>query len=85
MTPPLPKPALPAAPCITHLLYLHGFRSSPQSAKAKIVAARVAQHHPGVQLWSPQLPASPRAAMALVRSGIADWPQQRMAVVGSSL
>ena len=72
-------------PSPTHLLYLHGFRSSPQSTKAKMMAAYVAQHHPGVQLWSPQLPPSPRAAMELVRSGLADWPQQRMAVVGSSL
>lgn len=69
----------------THLLYLHGFRSSPQSAKARTMAAHVAQHHPGVQFWSPQLPPSPRAAMAMVLSGVADWPRQRMAVVGSSL
>ena len=69
----------------THLLYLHGFRSSPQSAKARLMEARVAQHHPGVQLWIPQLPASPSAAMELVRGGTADWPPQRMAVVGSSL
>lgn len=69
----------------THLLYLHGFRSSPQSAKAQLMAAYVAQHHPGVQLWCPQLPPSPRAAMDLVGAGIAAWPQARMAVVGSSL
>ena len=72
-------------PSPTHLLYLHGFRSSPQSTKAKMMAAHVALHHPGVQFWSPQLPPSPRAAMERVRSGMADWPQQRMAVVGSSL
>ena len=69
----------------THLLYLHGFRSSPQSAKARLMAAHVARQHPGVQLWCPQLPPSPRAAMALVSAGIADWPHERMAVVGSSL
>ena len=49
------------------------------------MAAHVAQHHPGVQFWSPQLPPSPRAAMEKVLSGVADWPRQRMAVVGSSL
>jgi len=69
----------------THLLYLHGFRSSPQSAKARQVGTRVAQQHPGVTWWCPQLPPSPREAMALVMDGIARWPRGRMAVVGSSL
>ena len=69
----------------THLLYLHGFRSSPQSAKARLMAAYVEQHHPGVQFWSPQLLPSPCAAMDMVRAGVAAWPPQRMAVVGSSL
>ncbi|MFZ3125386.1 MAG: YqiA/YcfP family alpha/beta fold hydrolase [Acidovorax sp.] len=69
----------------THLLYLHGFRSSPQSAKARLMAAYVAQHHPAVHWWCPQLPPSPRAAMALVAQGITAWPRDRMAVVGSSL
>ncbi|WP_404300394.1 YqiA/YcfP family alpha/beta fold hydrolase [Alicycliphilus denitrificans] len=70
----------------THLLYLHGFRSSPQSAKARLVAEHVAAHHPDAFLWCPQLPPSPRAAMALVAEGIAKWPQgAHMAVIGSSL
>lgn len=69
----------------THLLYLHGFRSSPLSAKAQAVDARVARDHPAVHWWSPQLPPSPREAMALVTEGVADWPRDRMAVVGSSL
>ena len=69
----------------THLLYLHGFRSSPQSTKARQVAARVAASHPGVTWWCPQLPPSPREAMALVLQGIARWPHDTMAVVGSSL
>jgi len=70
---------------ITHLLYLHGFRSSPQSAKARQVADRVREHHPRVTWWCPQLPPSPRAALDLVMRGIASWPKQAMAVVGSSL
>ena len=69
----------------THLLYLHGFRSSPQSAKARAVAQRVLQQHPDVTWWCPQLPPSPREAMALVTEGTAGWPQASMAVVGSSL
>ena len=64
---------MPAA-TTTHLLYLHGFRSSPQSAKARLTAAYVAEHHPAVRLWCPQLPPSPSAAMALVRTGIAAVP-----------
>ena len=81
-----PSTPLPTAGnATTHLLYLHGFRSSPQSAKARLMAAHVAQHHPNLQFWSPQLPPSPRAAMELVSAGLADWPKQRMAGVGSSL
>jgi hypothetical protein len=69
----------------THLLYLHGFRSSPLSAKARQMAAHVASHYPAVTFWCPQLPPSPQAAMALVAEGIAAWPRAAMAVVGSSL
>jgi predicted esterase YcpF (UPF0227 family) len=69
----------------THLLYLHGFRSSPQSMKAQKVAARVRAQHPGVTWWCPQLPPSPAAAMAMVADGVRDWPRETMAVAGSSL
>ena len=69
----------------THLLYLHGFRSSPQSAKARQVAAWVQSRHPDVVWWCPQLPPSPRAAMQMVADGIAGWPRDSMAVIGSSL
>jgi predicted esterase YcpF (UPF0227 family) len=69
----------------THLLYLHGFRSSPRSFKAQRMQAVVHARHPEVTWWCPQLPPSPRAAMELVSRGIAAWPRQAMAVVGSSL
>jgi len=72
-----------AAP--THLLYLHGFRSSPQSAKARRVAAWVQQHRPDLHWWCPQLPPSPRETMAMLFKTLAGWPQERMAVIGSSL
>jgi len=52
-----------AAPAVTHLLYLHGFRSSPQSTKATKVGAWIAAHRPDVVWWCPQLAASPAAAM----------------------
>lgn len=70
---------------ITHLLYLHGFRSSPASNKARLMAAAVASRHPGVTWWCPALAASPKQAMDEVQQGIADWPKDSMAVMGSSL
>ncbi|MDO9435163.1 YqiA/YcfP family alpha/beta fold hydrolase [Hydrogenophaga sp.] len=69
----------------THLLYLHGFRSSPQSMKALKVAERMRTQHPDVVWWCPQLPPSPREAMAMVLHGVQGWPRETMAVVGSSL
>jgi len=69
----------------THLLYLHGFRSSPQSAKARRMAAWVKKHAPRLTWWCPQLPPSPREAIELLTKGVADWPIDRMAIVGSSL
>ena len=69
----------------THLLYLHGFRSSPKSFKAQRMAAAVQARHPGVTWWCPQLPPSPKAAMHMVRETMAAWPADHLAVVGSSL
>jgi predicted esterase YcpF (UPF0227 family) len=69
----------------THLLYLHGFRSSPQSAKAKQMAAWMKLHAPRATWWCPQLPPSPAEALALLDQGVAGWPRHNMAVVGSSL
>jgi len=75
----------PATMSTTHLLYLHGFRSSPDSIKARLVRARVARDFPRVTLACPALPVSPRAAMEEVDDLIASWPRAHMAVVGSSL
>ncbi len=69
----------------THLLYLHGFRSSPQSIKARRMAAWVKAHAPRLTWWCPQLPPSPREAIELLMQGVAAWPVERMALVGSSL
>ena len=69
----------------THLLYLHGFRSSPQSTKARRMAAWVQAQRPDLVWWCPQLPASPAQAVALLEAGIAAWPRDTMAIIGSSL
>jgi len=70
---------------VTHVLYLHGFRSSPQSTKARRLAAWFAANRPDVAWWCPQLSASPAAALDGVLTGVSAWPRDRMAVIGSSL
>jgi uncharacterized protein len=77
--------AAPGVRVSTHLLYLHGFRSSPESFKARMIASWLAAQRPEVHWWCPQLPASPREAMALVEERLAHWPRATMAVIGSSL
>lgn len=69
---------------LTHLLYLHGFRSSPASAKAHRVADWAAGQR-CLEFACPQLPPSPREAMALVANLVAGWPVEGAAVIGSSL
>ena len=69
----------------THLLYLHGFRSSPQSTKARQAEAWVKRHAPRVRWWCPQLPPSPREAIEGLQAGLAEWPRDRLAIIGSSL
>ena len=70
---------------ITHLLYLHGFRSSPQSFKARWMADWVARHRPDLVWACPQLPPSPATALADIRALTAGWPVAAMGVIGSSL
>jgi predicted esterase YcpF (UPF0227 family) len=69
----------------THLLYLHGFRSSPESTKARRMADWARKKSPWLTWWCPQLPPSPREAIAMLRAGTVQWPIDRMAIVGSSL
>jgi predicted esterase YcpF (UPF0227 family) len=72
----------------THLLYLHGFRSSPRSFKAQMLAGVItARQAQGLDLvWAcPQLPPSPAQAWRDIQALTTDWPRDTMAVVGSSL
>jgi uncharacterized protein len=70
---------------VSHLLYLHGFRSSPRSTKARVMAAWMQLHRPDVTWWCPQLPPSPAEALRMLFEGIAAWPAAHTGVVGSSL
>jgi predicted esterase YcpF (UPF0227 family) len=71
------------------ILYLHGFRSSPQSMKGRVISERMAALGLAGQLICPQLPASPKLAMELALSLIEGIPAERLAdelsIVGSSL
>jgi predicted esterase YcpF (UPF0227 family) len=66
------------------ILYLHGFRSSPKSFKARVVHQRMAQRGRAQQLICPQLPASPKAAMDLVLT-LVERHKDNLAIIGSSL
>jgi predicted esterase YcpF (UPF0227 family) len=69
---------------VSHILYLHGFRSSPRSFKARVVQDRLASLGRARELVCPQLPASPKAAMDLVLT-LVERHADSLAVVGSSL
>ncbi len=68
-----------------NVLYLHGFRSSPRSFKARVVHERMRELGRGHDLICPQLPASPKAAMALAMLLAERHAPERLAVIGSSL
>jgi predicted esterase YcpF (UPF0227 family) len=65
------------------IIYLHGFRSSPQSFKARLIGTHIAQAGLANEWHCPQLPVSPSAAIALVQTlarGASD-----VTLIGSSL
>ncbi len=74
------------------ILYLHGFRSSPASLKARLMAGAMRDRGLSEQWRCPQLPASPRRAMELathlieqaVRERGLD-PEKELVIIGSSL
>jgi predicted esterase YcpF (UPF0227 family) len=68
-----------------YLLYLHGFRSSPRSFKARVVQEKLAQAGLAERLICPQLPASPKAAMDLALELAERHAPHALAIVGSSL
>ena len=50
------------------ILYLHGFRSSPQSFKARLMRARLEELGMIDQWQCPTLPVSPKEAIALAET-----------------
>jgi predicted esterase YcpF (UPF0227 family) len=68
-----------------HVLYFHGFRSSPLSTKALRVKQALADRDPGLEFCCPQLPPSPREAIGLALAQCAHWAPEETALIGSSL
>lgn len=64
------------------LIYIHGFRSSSQSFKARMLQGRLAALGAAGRFLAPDLPVEPDRAVALIE-GIAPTPEDTL--VGSSL
>ena len=67
------------------ILYLHGFRSSPQSFKARLIAQRLQTVGRAADYQCPQLPASPQEAIALASRIAAQCDPDQLTLIGSSL
>ncbi|UYO94273.1 YqiA/YcfP family alpha/beta fold hydrolase [Pollutimonas sp. M17] len=74
------------------ILYLHGFRSSPKSHKATLLAGALRERGLEGEWIAPQLPASPRRAIELAdylieqaRTTRGMEPGRDLAIMGSSL
>lgn len=67
------------------ILYLHGFKSSPQSSKARLIGRALEAAGRGDDYCCPQLPASPAQAIALALMLAREVPPEQLSVIGSSL
>lgn len=68
-----------------HLVYLHGFLSSPQSIKAQTTLAYVKKHFPSVNVYIPQLPGDITQAVNIIDSLVNTLPIGRTGFIGSSM
>ncbi len=67
------------------ILYLHGFRSSPVSFKARVVQKALEDAGRAEELICPQLPASPKEAIDLALRLAGSHAPGNLAIIGSSL
>ena len=68
-----------------YVLYLHGFRSSPKSFKARVVQKALEDAGRAHELICPQLPASPKEAMDLALLLAERHAPGNLSIIGSSL
>ena len=67
------------------LLYLHGFNSSPESAKAQQTQQWFGQNAPGIEFICPSLPPYADQAMALLCEIVEARLPEPVFVIGSSM
>lgn len=67
------------------ILYLHGFNSSPQSAKAQHLKRYLEERSRGEEFVCPRLVHRPNLAVAAAEAAIAGAPGRNITLVGSSL
>lgn len=70
---------------MTALVYIHGFLSSPLSAKAEITRKWLLQHHAEIEFYCPQLPPYPHATCDILEKIVEQLLPQPVYLIGSSL
>ncbi|PIE41748.1 MAG: esterase YqiA [Gammaproteobacteria bacterium] len=72
-----------------HLFYIHGFNSSPQSAKARLLANYLETHASelvaDIQFHVPQLPYSPDKGIQILEQAVQGCLPEPVLLVGSSM
>jgi predicted esterase YcpF (UPF0227 family) len=67
------------------ILYLHGFRSSPSSFKAQLIANYLHKANRDQDYFCPQLPASPKLAIEMASKFCDKVNPKKLTIIGSSL
>ncbi|WP_412970896.1 YqiA/YcfP family alpha/beta fold hydrolase [Glaciecola sp. MF2-115] len=74
-----------------HIIYLHGFLSSPKSEKAQLVSNFISIKYPNIQVHMPTLSGNPDLALETVENLISrliqnkDTPIEKLLFIGSSM
>ncbi|WP_116475132.1 YqiA/YcfP family alpha/beta fold hydrolase [Zobellella maritima] len=69
---------------MANMLYLHGFNSSPNSVKARLMQEHLQQHRPDIRFVCPQIAATPALAWSQIAT-LCEELEGPFGVAGSSL